>query len=188
MVCRVGRAAAGAVAREIKVASASLGVPSLPPPLVAPLVKPSALRNPTLYCYGACYFCIKLIRYSLLFWLPYYLHTAAGLDETKSGFISTSFEIGGTVGSIGLGWLSDHVTASRRAQGKRDHRAGVALLSLLGLAATLLVYAQIESASIAMHFTCLRWSGLLLLADALLSGAGAQDAAGPSKRGPLPDW
>jgi sugar phosphate permease len=157
------------------------GSPSLPLPTHA--LKVSALRNPTLYCYGACYFCIKLIRYSLLFWLPYYLHTAAGLDETQSGFLSTSFEIGGTVGSIGLGWLSDHAGnwASTRATG-RNHRALVSAASLLGLAATLFVYARIEHASVAVHFACMAMVGALLFGpDALLSGAAAQDASGPEQ-------
>jgi sugar phosphate permease len=156
----------------------SLGSPSLPPP---PAHAPKhALRNPTLYCYGACYFCIKLIRYSLLFWLPYYLHTAAGLDETASGFLSTSFEIGGTVGSIGLGWLSDHVGASRMTA--RNHRALASAISLLGLAITLLIYARIEHASVAVHFASLALVGVLLFGpDALLSGAAAQDASGPEQ-------
>ncbi len=155
--------------------------PSLPLPIHA--LKVSALRNPTLYCYGACYFCIKLIRYSLLFWLPYYLHTAAGLDETKSGFLSTSFEIGGTFGSIGLGWLSDHAGnwRSTRATG-RNHRALVSFASLLGLALTLLVYARIEHASVAVHFVSMALVGALLFGpDALLSGAAAQDASGPEQ-------
>jgi sugar phosphate permease len=153
-----------------------LGSPSLPMPLPSLAPAPSALYNPTLYCYGACYFCIKLIRYSLLFWLPYYLHTAAGLDETKSGFLSTSFEIGGTFGSIGLGWLSDHVRASR------NPRSSVALISLLGLALTLFAYARIDTASVAMHFTFMALVGALLFGpDALISGAAAQDASAPGQ-------
>lgn len=160
----------------------SLHTPSLPSPLALASARASALRNPTLYCYGACYFCIKLIRYSLLFWLPYYLHTAGGLDETESGFLSTSFEIGGTLGSIGLGWLSDRVTSARSALGGRDGRAAVSLASLAGLALTLLVYARLEGASVAAHFACLALVGALLFGpDALLSGAGAQDAAGPEQ-------
>lgn len=162
--------------------AATLGSPSLPAP-PAHRTK-HALKNPTLYCYGACYFCIKLIRYSLLFWLPYYLHTAAGLGETESGFLSTSFEIGGTVGSIGLGWLSDHVGASRASvhRKRRNHRALASAISLLGLAITLLIYARIEHASVAVHFVSLAFVGALLFGpDALLSGAAAQDATGPEQ-------
>ena len=73
------------------------------------------LRDPRILSYGACYFCLKLIRYSLLFWLPYYLHTAAGFDPITSGYLSTSFEIGGALGAVGLGYLSDRTTRSRPA-------------------------------------------------------------------------
>jgi len=159
-----------------------LAAPSLPIPSAALTPAKSALRNPTLYCYGAAYFCIKLIRYSLLFWLPYYLHTAGGLDETQSGFISTSFEIGGTLGSIGLGFLSDRAIAARRDAPPSRARAAVSLASLLGLALALLAYARLESPSVAVHFACLALVGALLFGpDALLSGAGAQDAAGPEQ-------
>lgn len=155
-----------------------IGAPSLPLP--AHMLKGNALRNPTLYCYGACYFCVKLIRYSLLFWLPYYLHTAVGLAETQSGFLSTSFEIGGTIGSVALGWISDHVGSSwARMPAKRNHRAFVAAVSLFGLALTLLAYARVEHASVTLHFASMALVGALLFGpDALLSGAAAQDAGG----------
>jgi sugar phosphate permease len=167
---------------ELTVAIDPLTTPSLPIPASALSPKNDALRNPTLYCYGAAYFCIKLIRYSLLFWLPYYLHTAGGLDQTASGFLSTSFEIGGTFGSIGLGWLSDRMIAKHSARRAGAHRAAVSIASLLGLSLALLAYARIESASTAVHFACLALVGALLFGpDALLSGAGAQDAAGPEQ-------
>jgi sugar phosphate permease len=128
----------------------------------------AVLRTPVLYSYGACYFCIKLIRYSLLFWLPYYLHTSAGFDEIASGYLSTAFEIGGVVGSIGIGYASDRMPHSR---------ARVASLSLLGLAAALLLYGSAESQSATWHFVTLAFVGALLFGpDALISGAAAQDA------------
>lgn len=133
------------------------------------------LRQPLLYCYGACYFCIKLIRYSLLFWLPYYLHVAAGFDEVTSGYLSTGFEIGGTLGSVGLGMLSDRGSRSR---------AQLAALSLLGLAAALTGYAHLGAAPGIWHFGCLAIVGALLFGpDALISGAAAQDAAGTTAAG-----
>jgi OPA family sugar phosphate sensor protein UhpC-like MFS transporter len=126
-----------------------------------------------LYSYGACYFCLKLIRYSLLFWLPFYLHTAAGFGEVQSGLLSTSFELGGVAGCMGLGWLSDRVP---------QRRATVALASLLGLAAALAAYAQLGAAPAGVHFALLALVGALLFGpDALLSGAAAQDAATPAQ-------
>jgi sugar phosphate permease len=129
------------------------------------------LATPVLLSYGACYFCLKLIRYSLLFWLPYYLHKSVGFSQVTSGYLSTSFEIGGVLGSIGIGYLSD-----RSARG----RAAVVLGSLVALACALLGYAQLGSAGALAHFALMALIGALLFGpDALLSGAAAQDAASP---------
>jgi sugar phosphate permease len=127
-------------------------------------------RNPILLSYGTAYFCLKLIRYSLLFWLPFYLHTAAGFDLERSGYLSTSFELGGALGSVGLGWLSDRV---------RGRRAATAAGSLLGLALALAGYARLEQASPLAHCLLLGAVGALLFGpDSLLSGAAAQDEGG----------
>jgi sugar phosphate permease len=133
----------------------------------------AALGNRVLYSYGACYFCLKLIRYSLLFWLPFYLHTAAGFGEVESGYLSISFELGGVLGSAGLGWLSDRVAA---------RRASVALGSLLALTGALWLYAQLGAMPATAHFALMALIGALLFGpDALLSGAAAQDAASPAQ-------
>jgi sugar phosphate permease len=128
------------------------------------------LSDPRVYGYGACYFCLKLIRYSLLFWLPYYLHTVVGFDDVRSGYLSTSFEVGGVAGSIGLGYASDRVGRARSV---------LAFASLLGLAAALLFYARLGSASAGVHFAAMALVGALLFGpDSLLSGAAAQDLGG----------
>jgi sugar phosphate permease len=129
------------------------------------------LTSPVIYGYGACYFCLKLIRYSLLFWLPYYLHTSVGFDDVRSGYLSTSFEIGGVVGSIGLGYASDRLGGTRSA---------AAVVSLLGLACALFLYARLGPSSALVHFAAMTLIGSLLFGpDALISGAAAQDAGGP---------
>lgn len=130
----------------------------------------AALRMPILYSYGACYFCIKLIRYSLLFWLPFYLHTANGFDEVKSGYLSTAFELGGVLGCVAVGVVSDRSTRSR---------AAVAALTLVALAAAVFVYASVHFQTAIGHAGALAVIGALLFGpDALLSGAAAQEAAG----------
>lgn len=129
-----------------------------------------ALRSTRLYRYGACYFCVKLIRYSLLFWLPYYLHTGADLDEISSGYVSTAFEVGGALGSAGLGLLSDRYPHAR---------ARVASASLLLLAAAMAGYAAGLAHGALQHCLALALLGALLFGpDALISGVAAQDAAG----------
>jgi sugar phosphate permease len=50
---------------------------------------------------------MKLIRYSLLFWLPFFLKRALGYDEGTAGYLSTTFEAGGIVGALLIGWIAD---------------------------------------------------------------------------------
>jgi sugar phosphate permease len=132
----------------------------------------AVFRNPTVWAYGASYFCIKLIRYSLLFWLPFYLSTVLHYSPEKAGYMSTSFEVGGVVGTIALGTLSDRFRTLSRPM--------FAAISLVGLAGALMIYAQIGATNEVINFVAMALVGALLFGpDALLSGASAQDAGGP---------
>jgi sugar phosphate permease len=130
-------------------------------------------RNPTLWSYGAAYFFIKLIRYSLLFWLPYYLHTALGLNESSAGYLSISFEVGGVIGAVSIGFLSD--------KWRHVSRSVIAAIGLVGLAAALLLYAWLAPSSPVLQFTLMALiGGLLFGPDSLVSSSAAQDAGGRS--------
>lgn len=132
----------------------------------------AVLRSPLIWSYGASYFFIKLIRYSLLFWLPFYLHKVLLYSEDDAGYLSTAFEIGGVAGTIGLGRLSDKL--------RRLSRAHWSALSLLGLAAALFAYGRLGGIGVTTNFALMALVGALLFGpDALLSGAATQDAGGP---------
>jgi sugar phosphate permease len=53
------------------------------------------------------YFAIKLTRYTLLFWLPLYLHQELGYSGPEAGFAATLFDVGAVGGSILAGFLAD---------------------------------------------------------------------------------
>jgi OPA family glycerol-3-phosphate transporter-like MFS transporter len=130
------------------------------------------LRDPTIWFYGASYFCIKLIRYSFLLWLPFYLETVLGYAKTRAADLSTSFEIGGVVGTIAIGFVSDRFRSVRRSV--------FAAVSLVGLAGSLYLYARHGPSSAAANFAIMALVGALLFGpDALLAGAAAQDVGGP---------
>ncbi|HKQ68340.1 MAG TPA: MFS transporter [Polyangiaceae bacterium] len=132
----------------------------------------ATLKSPTLLSYGAAYFFIKLIRYSFLFWLPYYLHTALSVGEVNAGYLSTSFEVGGVAGAVVIGVVSDRFGP--------EARSIVAAVALVGLAVALFVYGQVGSSSLIAQFMSMAAIGALLFGpDALVSAAAAQDAAGP---------
>lgn len=132
----------------------------------------SVLKNPTIYLLGASYFFLKLIRYSLLFWLPFFLETSLSYDKETAGYLSTSFEIGGVVGTIVVGWASDRF--------RRFTRAEWATGSIVLLTVALLVYAKVSGLGVIPNFVAMALVGFLLFGpDALISGAAAQDVGGP---------
>jgi OPA family glycerol-3-phosphate transporter-like MFS transporter len=132
----------------------------------------AVLKSPLLWCYGTSYFFIKFIRYTLLFWLPFYLSKALGYRGDIAAYVSTSFEAGGVVGVIAIGMLSDRL--------RRRSRAFVAIPTLLALAAVLFGHSVMSSASIAYNVAFFAAVGFALFGpDALISGAASQDAGGP---------
>jgi sugar phosphate permease len=136
------------------------------------LARRALLRSPIIYFYGASYFFMKLIRYSLLFWLPYYLETVLKYESERAGYLSTAFEVGGVIGTIAIGWLSDRYRGLPRA--------GWAVCCLVGLAGAFLAYGVLAKIGPVANASGLALIGALLFGpDALISGAAAQDAGGP---------
>jgi OPA family sugar phosphate sensor protein UhpC-like MFS transporter len=130
------------------------------------------LKSPVVWCYGGAYFCIKFIRYTLLFWLPYYLSKQLGYAEDQAAYVSTAFEAGGVLGVIALGIYSDRL--------RRYPRSALAALALVGLAGALMGYASLAAMGIGLNVLCLGLVGLFLFGpDSILCGAAAQDVGGP---------
>ena len=87
-----------------------------------------ALRVPGVTPVAIAHFCEKMIRYTLLFWLPYYLTKRLHYDDVVSGYAASAFDIGGVVGSIASGIIADSF-----AGGKRRMFVCVCFLSIGGL-------------------------------------------------------
>ena len=134
---------------------------------------PGALRSPTLYFYGASYFSIKLIRYSLLFWLPYYLSDPFAYSAGTAGYVSVAFEVGGLAGVVGMGLITHRLQ-------ERVATRMFASATLLVLAASLFLYVRIAHFGASANVLGLALIGACLYGpDSLISGAVAQDAGGP---------
>jgi len=86
-----------------------------------------ALRMREVQVIAASYFLLKTTRYSLLYWLPFYL--VQGLDYAKdlAGYSSSVFELAGALGPLLAGYSSDRFFGSRR------HPVGMTMLVLLAL-------------------------------------------------------
>ena len=75
----------------------------------------AALRIPGVVTFSLCLFFTKLVAYTFLYWLPFYIErTEIGgeyLSAAKAGELSTLFDIGGVIGGILAGYLSDKYNA-----------------------------------------------------------------------------
>ncbi len=131
------------------------------------------LRMPVVWSIGAAYFGLKLIRYSLLFWLPFYLRKELGYSESAAGYLSVSFEVGGIAGAIVVGLISDRYFPGRRRV--------IASRMIALLAVALLLYTRVAALGPLANFAGMALVGFCLFGpDALISGAAAQDVGGPA--------
>lgn len=74
-----------------------------------------AWKIPGVAPFALCLFFAKLVAYTFLYWLPFYIsNTAIGgeyLSVKSSGNLSTLFDLGGVVGGILAGHISDRLDA-----------------------------------------------------------------------------
>ncbi|KAF2285674.1 hypothetical protein GH714_007042 [Hevea brasiliensis] len=71
-----------------------------------------AWRLPAVAPFAFCLFFSKLVAYTFLYWLPFYIrHTGVHLSHKTAGILSTLFDIGGVFGGILAGYISDMIEA-----------------------------------------------------------------------------
>eukprot|EP00164_Ancoracysta_twista_P004615 GFYU01006233.1.p1 GENE.GFYU01006233.1~~GFYU01006233.1.p1 ORF type:complete len:454 (-),score=100.16 GFYU01006233.1:162-1523(-) len=144
--------------------------------LAAPQQAPSmlqVLRMPYLVNLGGAYFCIKIVRYTLMFWLPYYLTKKLGYAADTAGYMSTIFDMAGAFGSILCGYLSE--------PGKRTVVAAPMCL-LTGVAVA--VYGVVSEWGFAANAFGMALVGLLVAGpDSVLGAAATQDVCDRSPIG-----
>ena len=123
---------------------------------------------------SAYYFFVKLIRYALWSWAPFFLARNFGQRGDDAGYLSTLFDVFGVLGVVVTGWLSDRVFGSRRA--------GVSFaMTVLLLLSCIFLYV-VGGMSVAAFAVGIAVAGFALYGpDALLTGAGAMDIG--SRRG-----
>lgn len=72
------------------------------------------LRNKYIWILGAAYFFIYIVRTAINDWGQLYLYEEKGFSLLQAGACIFSFEVGGFLGSLSAGWLSDKVFQGRR--------------------------------------------------------------------------
>ncbi|XP_068647062.1 putative glycerol-3-phosphate transporter 5 [Aristolochia californica] len=115
-----------------------------------------AWRLPGVASYAFCLFFSKLVAYTFLYWLPFYIrHTAvdgAYLSDRTSGMLSSVFDLGGVVGGISAGYISDAIEA----------RGATSIIFLLLSVPALILYRIYGSVSSSTNVGLMFLSGLFV--------------------------
>ncbi|XP_014498667.1 putative glycerol-3-phosphate transporter 5 [Vigna radiata var. radiata] len=115
-----------------------------------------AWKLPGVAPFAFCLFFSKLVAYTFLYWLPYYIkHTAVAgvhISHKTAGLLSTIFDIGGVLGGITAGFVSDLIEA----------RAITAILFLFLSIPALASYRIFGSLSMLMNISLMFLSGFLV--------------------------
>eukprot|EP00918_Siedleckia_nematoides_P055775 GHVU01121719.1.p1 GENE.GHVU01121719.1~~GHVU01121719.1.p1 ORF type:complete len:695 (+),score=90.50 GHVU01121719.1:303-2387(+) len=128
------------------------------------------LLNPEVSKVALSYFFTKLVRYSLLFWLPYYLTKGLSYEPDVAGYLSIFFDIGGFFGAVCVGYIADIAFGGNRLSASALMSASTVLILCLFSVQTL------AGASMSITMCLLLISGFCVAGpDALLGGSAAQD-------------
>uniref|UniRef100_A0A8C9TW38 Glucose-6-phosphate exchanger SLC37A2 n=1 Tax=Scleropages formosus TaxID=113540 RepID=A0A8C9TW38_SCLFO len=107
--------------------------------------------------FSLCLLFAKLVSYTFLYWLPLYIANVAHFDSKGAGDMSTLFDVGGIVGGILAGLVSDYT----------DGRATTCWVMLI-VAAPMSCHSVLCSNPHIL--VCTYMSGMLLLCGALVNG------------------
>ncbi|XP_030382308.1 glucose-6-phosphate exchanger SLC37A2 isoform X2 [Scaptodrosophila lebanonensis] len=66
-----------------------------------------ALYIPGVAEFSLCLFFTKLVSYTFMYWLPLYIQSSSTLGPQLSADLSTLFDVGGIIGAIAAGYVSD---------------------------------------------------------------------------------
>ncbi|XP_028839336.1 glucose-6-phosphate exchanger SLC37A2 [Denticeps clupeoides] len=113
-----------------------------------------ALRIPGVVEFSLCLLFAKLVSYTFLYWLPLYIANAAHFDPKKAGDMSTLFDLGGILGGILAGLVSDYTGG----------RASTCCVMLIAAAPMLFLYHHVGQNGLSVTI------GMLLLCGALVNG------------------
>uniref|UniRef100_A0A0G4HY31 Major facilitator superfamily (MFS) profile domain-containing protein n=1 Tax=Chromera velia CCMP2878 TaxID=1169474 RepID=A0A0G4HY31_9ALVE len=128
----------------------------------------SVLRVPHLLNAMAAYFCVKLIRYSLLMWLPFFLIKQLSYSPEVAGYSSLFFDFGGIFGAVSAGFFADRFLGGKRLV--------CVLVLTLATGFSILIFSWASHVHVAAMMGAMCLVGFAIAGpDALLGAAAAQD-------------
>lgn len=129
-----------------------------------------ALKIPGVIEFSLCLFFSKLVSYTFLYWLPNLIHSESHVDAEESAILSTIFDMGGIIGGIFAGFISD----------KTGNPATTCALMLVAAIPSMAMYDKVvtewcpitaSSSGIPLHNACFTWNIILtLITGTLVNG------------------
>ncbi|CAM2107586.1 unnamed protein product [Caretta caretta] len=113
-----------------------------------------ALRIPGVVEFSLCLLFAKLVSYTFLYWLPLYIVNVAHFGAKEAGDLSTLFDVGGILGGILAGLISDYTGG----------RATTCCVMLIVAAPMLFLYNHVGQNGIASSIA------MLIICGALVNG------------------
>ncbi len=167
-----GLAALAAAPTRLAVSDASVAVAEAPAKKAdarATSASPLALlrlRGVPSVC--VAYFVVKMVRYCLMFWLPFFLVKAANLSAGDAAKLATLLDLGGAAGGVCVGLVADRLCGGAMVLAC----APFALLT----AALLVVHANAYHLGVGANAACMLGVGFAVAApDGILGGAVARN-------------
>uniref|UniRef100_A0AAQ5Y4U4 Glucose-6-phosphate exchanger SLC37A2 n=1 Tax=Amphiprion ocellaris TaxID=80972 RepID=A0AAQ5Y4U4_AMPOC len=114
----------------------------------------AALSIPGVVEFSLCLLFAKLVSYTFLYWLPLYISNVAHFDPKQAGDMSTLFDVGGILGGVMAGLVSDYTGG----------RATTCCVMLVAAAPMLFLYNSIGQRSLGTTI------GMLLVCGGLVNG------------------
>ncbi|XP_054448781.1 glucose-6-phosphate exchanger SLC37A2 isoform X2 [Pteronotus mesoamericanus] len=113
-----------------------------------------ALMIPGVIEFSLCLFFAKLVSYTFLYWLPLYISKEANFSATEAANLSTLFDVGGIIGGILAGLISDYTNG----------RATTCCVMLILAAPMLFLYNHLGRSGLATSIV------MLIICGALVNG------------------
>lgn len=126
------------------------------------------LEIPRMKALMASYFCVKIVRYTLIFWLPFFLVRHCGMEAAVAGYMSCAFDVGGIAGGLATGVLCDRYFRGRRTQ--------LGAYMCVFLAVVMAGYVHLSTMGANLNMAAMALIGFLVSGpDALLGSAAIAD-------------
>lgn len=120
---------------------------------------------------AASYSLVKMARYCLMFWLPFFLSKYCGLSAPAAAGVATAFDIGGALGNFAAGVMCDRLYGGRMLLASL-HMCLATAAAFLGWAGLCIATAG-RPPPLALHVLCISLVGFFIAGPDGILGGGA---------------